>query len=582
VYFSVDRIAMQPPTADPVRERSWLLAGYFALAGLLLLAAPLFLCMGVWSDITHYDLATRVVLHGGVYYRDWSDFNFPGMVWVHVGLRSLLGWNDEPLRLVDLLIVAGNVALLVGWLRLLGIGRAARAWAAVLLFLFYFSTTELAHCQRDMWMLLPCLVALHLRYRQVERLATGLWPQPSAGLWAFVEGLCWGAAVWIKPFVVFPALACGLVSAVGTYRGDAPRRVAAVATDTGGLLLGGLLAGALGGVWLLTSGAWPYFWETVLHSNRGYYANLAGFPVPWRIRDMLMRLWPWGLVYTLTVPVSAVVLVRWLRSGARAFPQLTPQRTAALVLFAAFFAGWFVQVAFVQLHHEYVMAPLILLSLTLLVGSNWEPGLARLRVLAALGLVVAAVALHPLLRVDRLALWGRCWAQGGSPDLRNRLSLTPKFLMALRPDWVALQQVDQFLHDQDLHDGELLCFNTSSIPLYLTLDVQPGTRVAHFDHIIVSPEAIEPLRQELNASPVRFVVSDLDALYHPPSVDTTVDAADGVSLPPWVPREWAETFPLSEPVVFRAGRYRVHRVTGPVKLLKSMQLSHLEGAENSK
>jgi hypothetical protein len=582
VYFSVDRIAMQPPTTDPVRERCWLLAGYFALAGLLLLATPLFVCMGVWSDVTHYDIAARIVLHGGVYYRDMGDVNLPGMVWVHVGLRSLLGWGYEPLRLVDLFIVACNVALLVHWLRLLGLGPAARAWTAVLLFLFYFSTTELAHCERDMWMLLPCLAALHLRYRQVERLAAGPPPLAAAAGWAFLEGLCWGAAVWIKPFVVFPALACWLVAAVTTGRADAPRRVAVVAMDTGGLLLGGLLAGALGCAWLLQSGTWPYFWETVLHTNRGYYTNLTAFPAPWRIRDMLMGRWPWGLAYILTVPVSAVVLIGWLRSGARAFPELTPQRTLALVLFAAFFAGWFLQAAFVQMHHEYVMAPLILLSLTFLAGSSWEPRVARLRLLTALLLVVLAVALHPLLSVDRLALWGRCWAEGSSPDLRDRLSLTPVPLRPLRPDWVALQQVDQFLREQDLHHGDLLCFNTSSIPLYITLDVLPGTSSPHFDHIIVAPYAIEGVRQELNACLPRFVVTDLEALYHPPEMDTTVDAADGVSLPPWVPQRWAETFPLSEPVVFRAGRYRVHRVTGPVKVLKSMQQSYFEGPEEGK
>jgi hypothetical protein len=563
-------MSMQSPDTDGQPQRWLERAGYLALGVLLLVAVPLFLCMPVWSDVTHYDLGARIVMRGGVYYRDLGDFNLPGMVWVHVGLRSFFGWDDEPLRLVDLLVVAGNVALLVHWLRLLGLGPAARAWTAVLLFLFYFSTTESAHCQRDMWMLLPCLAALQLRYRQVGRLAAGPPPLAAAAGWAFLEGLCWGAAFWIKPFAAFPALACWLVSAVGIGRADAPRRGAAVAADSGGLLLGGLSAGAVGCAWLLRSGTWPYFWETVLHSNRGYYTSLTDFPVLERIRTTLVILRPWGLAYFLTVPVSAMVLVRWLRSGARAFPDLTPQRTLAFVLFAAFFAGWFCHVAFVQRHHEYVMAPLVLLSLTVLVGSNWEPRLARFRGLAVVVLVALAVALHPLLRVERLALWGRCWAEGSSPDLKNRLSLSRN---SWTPDWVDLQQVEEFLRGQDLQKGELVCFNLTSMPLYLTLDVMPGTRSPHFDHAILTPSILEPARQELNASPVRFVVSDLDSLDHSPQVDTTVDAADGMSLPPWVAPEWAETFPWCEPVVFRAGRYRVHRVTGPIKDLKCPRTS---------
>jgi hypothetical protein len=558
-------------------ERWSFLGALAALVLLLLLAVPLFVCMPVWCDVTHYDIAARIILRGGVHYRDLGDFNLPGMVWLHATVRSLFGWSYEALRLIDLLIVAGNVALLVTWLRLLGLGLAARTWTAVLLFLFYFSTTEWAHCQRDMWMMLPCLVALHLRYRQVERLAAGQPPLPAAGLWAFAEGVCWGAGVWIKPFVVFPALGCWLASTIVMYRGDAPRRVAGVVLDTGGLLLGGLLAGALGCAWLLASGAWPYFWETILHTNRGYYTNLTAFPLLERIRHMLALLRPWGLVYFLTVPVTTLVLVRWLRSGTRAFPELSPQRTAALVLFAAFFAGWFLQVAFVQMHHEYVMAPVILLSLTMLVGSCWEPRLARFRSLVLFVLVVLAVALHPLLRIDRLAVWGRCWVEGGSPDLKNRLQLTR---MPWTPDWVELQQVEQLLREEHLQKGELLCFNTSSIPLYLTLDVLPGTRAPHFDHAIVTPYALEPARRELNASPVQFVVSDVESLYHSPQVDTTVDAPDGKSLPPWVPQEWAKTFPWCEPVVFRVGRYRVHRVTGPIQVLKSTLESYPKSADD--
>ena len=37
------------------------------------------------------------------------------------------------------------------------------------------------------------------------------------------------------------------------------------------------------------------------------------------------------------------------------------------------------------------------------------------------------------------------------------------------------------------------------------------------------------------------------------------------ALPPAFPKPMAEVFPWNEPVVFRAGRYTVHQVTGPVE-----------------
>jgi hypothetical protein len=566
------RGAPPPPDLVTHQERWVRLAGHLGLAVLLLLAVPLFLCMPVWSDVTHYDLGAWILMRGGVYYRDLSDFNLPGMVWIHVGLRSLLGWRSEALRLVDLLVVTGNVWLLVRWLRLLGTGPATRSWATILLFFFYFATSEWTHCQRDTWMLLPCLLALELRRRQVERLGGGP-PLPAAGSWALLEGLCWGGAVWIKPVVVFPALACWLASAVWIGRAGGPRRVAAVAADLGGLLLGGLAAGGLGCAWLQASGTWPYLMDTLLHANRGYYADLEQFPLHERCRQMVTMLCPWGLLYLLTVPAAGLALVRGLRSAPAGFPDLTPQRSLALVLFAAFFVGWLFQTTFVQKHHEYVLAPGILLSLTLAVGSNWLSRLGLLRAVPLLAVVGVALVHHPLLCQDRLALWGRCWAEGGSPDLKNRLTLMdPQFA----PDWVNLRRVEDFLRREGVQDRELVCFNSSSMPLYRELQSLPPTRVPHFDHVPRTHFFLEPVRQELNSAPTRFVVSDLVCLRHPSEADDSAEDANELSLPSWVPRRWAETYPWCEPVVFRAGRYRVHRVTGPIRELKGSMASFYE------
>src|SRR5262249_39865367 len=154
---------------------------------------------------------------------------------------------------------------------------------------------------------------------------------------------------------------------------------------------------------------------------------------------------------------------------------------------------------------------------------------------------------------ERLALWGRCWIEGPSPDLRTRLSLTE---WPWTPDWVQLERVEEYLRQQQVADREVMCFNTSTTPLYLALGVQPPIRATHFDHVHFSPAGFEPLREALNASPERFVVSDLNCLCFRRSA--TPEPEESLDLPPEVPHEWAQRYPWCEPVVFRAGHYRVH------------------------
>jgi hypothetical protein len=81
------------------------------------------------------------------------------------------------------------------------------------------------------------------------------------------------------------------------------------------------------------------------------------------------------------------------------------------------------------------------------------------------------------------------------------------------------------------------------------------------------PRHLEIVRRELAASPQRYVVSDLQG-----AGLTRVEAlaerpGQPLALPPAFPPPLARCFPWNEPVVFRAGRYLVHRVTGPVQKL---------------
>src|SRR5262249_35227644 len=150
------------------------------------------LCMGLDSDATQWDLCTRTVLHGGVLYRDAFENNLPGMLWLHAAVRSLLGWSTAALRAADLLLVAAAVWLLVRQVPAAA-GSAARVGLAAVLALFYFSTSEWCHCQRDTWMLPAALLALTLRQRQARRLT-----ERAVTGWAFVEGVLWGSAFWVK------------------------------------------------------------------------------------------------------------------------------------------------------------------------------------------------------------------------------------------------------------------------------------------------------------------------------------------------------------------------------------------------
>src|SRR5205807_10230107 len=90
------------------------------MVSLLTAALPLFLCLPLWADATHYDLCARNLLSGGTLYRDIFDMNLPGMVWLHALVRSLLGWRSEALRAVDLSIVTAVAALLLRWINASG------------------------------------------------------------------------------------------------------------------------------------------------------------------------------------------------------------------------------------------------------------------------------------------------------------------------------------------------------------------------------------------------------------------------------------------------------------------------------
>jgi hypothetical protein len=120
-----------------------------------------------------------------------------------------------------------------------------------------------------------------------------------------------------------------------------------------------------------------------------------------------------------------------------------------------------------------------------------------------------------------------------------------------------------------LQDRELTVFSPSATSLYFDLDVQPSTPGLHFELLYTAFHShTEEVRQQLNASPQRFVVSDIRF----PAVvlrKTWQEPSDPpLSLPPNFPKDWAQAFPWSEPIVFRSGFYLVHQVSGPVEKIQ--------------
>jgi hypothetical protein len=553
------------PDAVPERRegaagvsRAVVLAG-IVLFALLLAAVPLFLRMPVWCDVTHYDLAARNVLRGGVHYRDVFDTNLPGMLWLHVGIRSLLGWSSEAIRLVDLGIVSAIVWLLVRWGKDQGWPHAGQVWTAVALYAFYLSTAEINHCQRDTWMLLPALLALYLRRDQVAGLS---WANASPGQTAgraVAEGLCWGAAFWIKPFVIVPGLLCWAVGAAWVWR-RAQGRGMLVLLDAVGILGGGLVAGAVGAAWLWWSGAWPCFWD-VMSSWNGEYARQSSGAALGCTLPSLYEFLPWSAVHFIATPVALTRTWQALIKPPGPSSQGQPNTALQDGLLGSFYLGWLVQASCLQHGSSYHHVPPILLGMVL--TTRWcglmpTSHLGWLNRFLCVGVVVAS--LHPALNRERLSLWGRCLWGPSTPELRDRLALTDAVT------WQDLHRVREFLRNRGLHDGELTCYGSCTNPLYLELNLEPSIRYTQFSMFVhLFPTRRGQMRHELAATGQRYIVTDVQdwSATHPAPEDPPGAPSGPPASAAGVHPGKAQRYPWNEPVVFRAGRYCVHRVTGP-------------------
>jgi hypothetical protein len=165
--------------------------------------------------------------------------------------------------------------------------------------------------------------------------------------------------------------------------------------------------------------------------------------------------------------------------------------------------------------------------------------------------VVLAIWTHPL--PPRAGVWVRCWGEGSTPEVRGRLALDPNV------DWGAEGHVADYLRGR-VGDGELTCFDATTIPLYWDVGVEPSTRYVYLNNILIIFRGhADRVREEVLASRQRYVVTDwtkagLSESALPPEGEAPEPDDRLAALRP--------QFPWSEPIVFRAGRFLVHRVRG--------------------
>jgi len=517
------------------------------LVVILILAVPQFLRMPLTNDPVYYDLQAKNVLNDGVLYRDMVEPNLPGVVWLHIAVRSLLGDSSEAIRAADLLIFAGSVLVLCGAIIRTG-GRASTALCAACgMFWCYLSLAEWSQVQRDPWLLLPAGIAMWLRERQIGRMRRAE-STVSLFLFGLLEGIVWGMGVWIKPHIMIPAAIVWFLSAW------LARRVTRSLVDLAGLVLGGLIVGAIGIMWLVRTGAWPYFWDTLTVLNPTY---VAGVRREWKLSfflGMCGRFLPWVLLYLPIIPLT----LTWLNQSLRNASQVKGDRPTECTnderraLWSALFLGWMLQAMFLQILFDYVHVPCLILAIALFAMWYAKQPAAVLR-WTSFGLAVAALIMSPLAWPHRLTLWPRCLSEASGPELRNQLRRIAD------PDWEDLEQVARFLQEQNVATGDVVCYNNHLIHLYPRLGIQPKVRfVYQATWQLYLKSHIQEIQQDLLEHRPRYIISDL----HAAGLSDAIARADGprgpLSLPAEFPAEGRRLFPWRYPIVFRAGAYLVH------------------------
>ncbi len=592
---------LPPPNPARFLPWRWEWLGWTVAILLLVIGVPMFLRMPPWCDLTLYDMAARMMMTGGVHYRDVFDTNLPGFVWLLVGVRRVFGPSMEAVRAVDLCIVAATFMLLFCLAKWAGANRASLAWMTAGAAAFYPFTTEFNHAQRDVWMFLPAVAAVVVRLRRTpgHDFRKG-----------FVEGLLWAMAVWIKPHVVVPAAAVWLFSA---RRLTADGRWRSTLPDFLGNLSAGVLLGAAGIVWLVGTGTWPDFVEVFTKWNN-HYANYVFSEIGWRFLSHPFHFVPWMFFQPLAVVLSLadMAAVNWGgrdRSPRRTYlpswlwtPAADPHQRRTRAMIGVLFLSWLFQSFVLQRQFPYAHVAETMLTFAIFAAHRWAVVPLCFVYLAVSSSIFQGYSYflplreridrldkvipnlwyylpcHPLADGSRLARWPDCWKhlEGAAYNRRqDQLALLnfPGSFPSISVEEAG--EVAAWLRDHGATADTVVCWHSSPHAVYLGLPGRPAFRFMHVDTPLISRETYAMMKKELieDALPkAKYVVSDVYRFYVPvpndsPAFREMMTAGDD-RLPLSFPVGAKRLFPCNQPAVFRSGgghgRYIVHELKNPV------------------
>ncbi|TWT55288.1 hypothetical protein KOR42_29150 [Thalassoglobus neptunius] len=564
--------ASQGPTSmEPSSRRRMTIGLWGVLAILLLINIPVVLCLHLTCDSALYDLQAQCAFDGGVLYRDMIEPNFPGIVWIHMLIRSFAGWSSVALRAVDLCVVAGIVAVLGSLMRKSdeSVFSLRMGFVAVSIFALHLGLLEWCHCQRDLWMLLPCLLATQVRLNrwnalrqeeEVSRLSTS----------SFSEGCLWAIAFWIKPHIAVPAL---LVIAMSyCFAGTVKTKL----RDAAGVLAGGVIVGMLGILWMVQTGAWEPFWVMQLEWNPEYL-RIGRSKTTWsKLEEIWWAFSPWNWFHLIAVCLTIQTMTRFFRDSGRRDLLAGEEARSQMgqLLLMALYVGWVIQTMTLQFPFMYVHVPCIILAIgvsgTMNVSLEYRP---MVTAFASFLLILMGIS-SPILSPTRLANWKDCVTKGPTPEVRSRIQIEPD------PDWEHLEPVIEFLSQKNLQDGDVTAYSNNLVLLYSQLGLRPSTRYVFLDVLIrLFHSKHGEIHDTLEACQHRYVVSSLrDAGMTKEAIATPEDPK--TRLPEAFPESALKTFPFTQPVVFRSDHYLVHEVTEPVGELATKHLKDFPDASD--
>ena len=379
---------------------------------------------------------------------------------------------------------------------------------------------------------------------------------------AVLEGILWASAFWLKPFVAVPAIAV----IIGSRRFATSFRLWGLHSVV--VVSGGLLAGGVGILWMVQSGCWSYFIETLTGWNGDYFQSGRSRWTLNRYAAHAGRFWPWILLHAPALVVSIFGLF------VRQVVSLRSPQSFATALLQSLYLGWMLQAFLLQQMFDYIHVSGVLLAIGVcgqwvsraMKGSNDARTVSDRDWPSAQGLVSAtsilffclAIVSSPLVRAARLKHWtacvGACFGGQLSPTTRDALALNPF------PRWSELQPMLDHIQAKQIPDRSLVAYNGNLIHIYPELSFRPPTRFVYLDVLTrLFPDRRDQMTAAMEASRAKWVVSDL--------IEDGWEgelAADKL-LPEEISRKRAEMFfPYNQTPVFRSGGYVLFRIDQPI------------------